>query len=448
MKFVPTIQNAWPWATSGLYPAVPASLWAGQPQKVTPVADTLTPGEHPAAEELNFLIHDRFVRLSEAKDDIRATQRAFEVASLKNYTRRTGIDDARGLAVTDKDKAFLSTGGRIYQVAPSGLLSVNLPPGGTGNVYALGAAANGEKVLFGHSPAGGYIYDADTDTYTATSVGSGTLYMLEAAKCGTGWVTLWCNATAGAGVGGYSANVSGPRTYAKTGTCGFQLRTVSDTGVVGSDTSTALWQGILSAVTAGQPCRVALVRMGNDYQYFALASAVVGSVRAACYSGDSGATWTNRTLPDPYSGAAATLWQVEWDAYTEQLVLTVTKILETKVYHSTDFGANWTDVATFTADATHPGKGCFAPLDLRATPSGMLVAVSNPITDVGGTTRWPIHVSSDAGLTWHMTGLVDKTGAAGNILALCGDRTPVQLAAGQTNALYHFDSPAFAFGAR
>lgn len=441
------------WALDTAYPAG-GNTWSGQPTKVAPVTTKYTPGEHPAAEEKNFLENDRAQRLNEARNDLRRIQRLADMAGLRLPVYDTNVTDQyTGACVTAKGRVYVhKRGPKGFFVAPGGnLLSINYPA--TGNNRSTCAVANdGEKILFGDDdPAygGAKIYDADALTFSAVTVGGGgTSQVIDAQASGSGWASLW---VAGGSFQPYAAGATGPRTYRADSGRSLQFRAIDSAGNVGANTASAALGTAMSAnFTTADIIRIFLVREGVPASaggLMVLVSGILGVKHFAHYSSDDGANWTAVTLPAPYAGVDASA-SLEYCTLTGRFILAIAKSTESKTYYSSDGGVTWNLIATIARDNTHPGKGCFAPYDLRRMSSGLLSAISFSVTPVSGTTFWPVHVSDDGGLTWHHGGNIIRSGLPNSYMTLAGADLPLGIFGGDTNGGFIGNNGLFGFGDR
>lgn len=447
IPFLPTIRAALRFATDALYPAG-AETWSGAAVKVAPVANKLTPNEHPAAEELNYVFHDRGEALTECRADLKAIQRRAEIASLRHLSE--GIEDLRSVAVTASGRVFRATKGNAYpftrvlsytSTAAQFLPFVGAPDYNIGDEQTV-LSANGEKVLrccAAGGPPACWIYDADAGTFSAgIYLGGGTEVGLDAipAYAGGGWVVLGYTDI---NYGNSVVNLSAPRTFQALATGAFTVRTVSSAGAIGADTASgALAAGEVSGGFApGDTIRTHMIR-GKGQDVMILLSGRVGSQKYCAVSGDDGATWASVTLPDPFAGAPfPSTFTVEWCSITEAFVLIVDAFTQTNVYNTTDNGVTWTQLgATYNrAPAASWASLTFGPYDLRRMASGVLVALSHVCADIGGGLLSPIHVSEDGGLTWSFAHVVALNGAGFHTLAISG--APLMaLGGGSNNSWY------------
>lgn len=441
------------WALDTSFPAGP-NTWSGQPTKVLPVTTKYTPGEHPAAEEKNYLENDRGARITEARNDLRRLQRLADMNGLRNPVYDTNVTDQyTGACVTSKGRVYVhKRGPKGFLLAPGGnLLSIDYPP--TGNNRSTCAVANdAELVLFGDDdPAygGAKIFDAETSTFSTVSSGGGATHQLLDAQASSagGWVGLW---VAGGAFQPYSVNASGPRTYRADSGRSLQFRSVDSAGTVGSNTASAALGTAMSAnFTSGDIVRMFLVREGQALNtgLMVLVSGILGVKHFAFYSSDNGTNWTTVTLPAPYAGVDASA-SVEYCLLTGRFVLAISKGTETKTYYSNDAGVTWNLIATIAKNATHPGKGAFAPYDIRRMSSGLLVTVSFSVTPASGTTFWPVHASEDGGETWHLAGNVLRSGLPNAYMSLAGGDLPIGIFGADGNGGFLGNSGLFGFADR
>jgi hypothetical protein len=451
LPFLPSIRAALRFATDALYPAG-VETWSGAAVKVAPVANKLTPNEHPAAEELNYLFNDRGEALTECRADLKAIQRRAEIASLRRLSE--GVEDLRSVAVTASGKMFRATHGNAYPFTRVGsyttviakfLAFVGAPDYNVGDEQTV-LSANGEKVLrccAAGGPPACWIYDADLGTFSAgIYMGGGTELGLDAipAYSGGGWVVL---GHSDINYGNSIVNLSAPRTFQATGIGAFTVRTISSAGAIGADTASgALAAGEASGGFApGDTLRTHMVR-GKGQDIMILLSGRAGSTKYAAISGDDGATWSSVTLPDPFAGAPfPSTFTVEWCSITEAFVLIVDAFTQTNVYNTTDNGVTWVQLgATYNrAPAASWGVHTFGPYDLRRMSSGVLVALSHVCQDTTGGFLSPLHVSEDGGLTWNLANLVALPGAGFHTLAVSG--APIMaLGGGSNNSWYGFET--------
>lgn len=404
-RFAPTISTPRTWAETVNFPAG-GNPWNGNPLKLDPVANYFTPNEKPPAEDLNFLFNDTSRRLGEARSDGRLLAAYAQMQSLGTLTVAT-TENLRCAAMTANGRVFrlekhgttnlynftrVATGGVRYPFASIPITAGNLAP----NVLV----PNGEKVLIGDSPSA-YIYDADAGTFGASIDPGAAQTLVDAIPTTAGnWLALYASASNFA-AGTATSTKRGPRAFVCNTTTTFQVRTVSQSAV-GADTAGG---GIPAAIgagngfTTGDDIRVSFIRAGEGTSnVFFMVSGNVGSHRAAAYSSNNGATWTARTLPDPYAGNDCT-WAVEWCELTSRLVLVVSRGGNaTATYYSPDYGANFYLIAS--KSVLSPAVFSFNPYDIARMSSGVLVGISNAITDMVAANYRPIHASVDGGVTW------------------------------------------------
>lgn len=435
MKFKPSILAARLWATVANYVAGP-DAWNGQPTKANPVADFFTPGEHPAAEELNYLLNDRYSRLTEARTDLIALERIHEATSAAHVIQRA--EQILGVATTAAGRTF-----RLAQTASAGtalaLLGAEahaLPfsslPSAGGNNLPTCVSANGERVLYGEDPDS-YIYDVAGGTFSAAISAGVGITILEAQPISTGgWLAIWVN---GAGFNsGIPTSVRGPRTYRAHPANTFEARTVSNAGVVGSDAGSS---SLANAMTSGgfannDYMHTAFVKK-DDQSFFFLISSDTGQKRRGVYTTDQGASWSASTLPNPFPADDCT-WTAEYSPISERLLLAVSNGVTTNVYRSTDMGANWILGNSGQRNSSSGASGSFSLYDMRRAASGVVYGIGYTFTSVLGAAYYPVYASID-GVAWHMVAVVNETGFGRPMLAM--QDTPFVAFGGADSGAYY-----------
>lgn len=426
LPFTPSIGIALRFATDTNYPAG-VETWSGAATKVLPVATKLTPKEHPAAEELNYLFNDRGERLTEARNDLLSVRQRADAASLR-YTGNV-TEDLRGATATASGRLFrcvcsLVPTAQDFARVIKGFSSPKMfgfaaQPAIAGNrTPTFVQANNAELVLIGDSPSS-YIYDADTGAFSAAITLPGTSVIVDAipAASGSGWLAL-CNANLA--IGAFAAGLSAPRTFKSQG-ANWEVRTISAAGAIGADTASA---GIAGAEAGGgfavnDAIRPHLIR-GKGSDVMVLFSGRVLNQRYAAFSSDDGATWATVTLPTIAGVVTAT---IEYCSITEAFVLALDNGVGSRVYNSTDSGVTWNVIGggafgTYARGAA-PGYGAFTfgPYDMRRMASGLLVTLSTPVTDTLGGVYTPVHVSSDGGVSWNLAEMLPDIGSVPQYLA-------------------------------
>lgn len=436
--FANSIVQAMRRALTTLYPAG-VNTWSGQPTKVTPVATLLTPGEHPAAEEINYLDNDRGERLTEARADMIQVQRRGEIASLRSTCGAT--EDIRAACVTASGKMFRHTAGTAnafarvvpgYDRSAAHIFGFVGAPNDSALNMSTVLCANGELVFRGGAAGGPpacWIYDATAGTFSAgIYLGGGTEMALDAipAASGGGWVVL---GTSDIAYSAFTVNLSAPRTFKATGIGAFTIRTVSTAGAIGADTASGALAAaeVSGGFAPGDTIRPHLIR-GKASDIMFLVSGRALSKKYAAFSADDGATWTSVTLPDPFAAAPTpSTFTVEYCSITEAFVLIVDCFTATNVYNSTDGGATWTQLGAtyYRAPAASWAVLTFGAYDLRRMSSGVLVALSHVAADLGGVLYSPLHVSDDGGVSWHLAEMVPLPGSGFHTLAMTSGPTMV-----------------------
>lgn len=412
MKFYPSILAPRTWAT-GTYPAGP-DPWAGGAQRIDPVANQFTPGEHPAAQEVNYLVGHSSDRLGEARADLIALARIHEATSVRDAA--TQAEELRGIAMTPSGRVFklakhASAGDAFGLLGPEGFaLQFAAAPNAGGNNTPTCVSANGENVLFGDSPDS-YIYDAAGNLFSGAVNTGGAATLLEAQPIAGGWLTVWADSASFAA--GATA-VLGPRTFEADPARSFQIRTVTTAGVVDADTASVALAGAMATFANNDWLHLHLVRKSAT-EFFFLVSGNTGQKRFAAYSSDAGATWTTSTLPNPFP-ASDTTWTAEYCEITSTLLLAVSDATTTNVYRSTDLGASWVLGNSGTRNGSTPSDGPFSLYDMRRGASGLIYGVGYDLLSAGGIGFRPVFASVD-GVAWHMVAAVSVSGTGWPTLA-------------------------------
>ena len=422
LPFNPSIFPALRFALDTNYPAG-VETWSGAAVKVLPAATKLTPKEHPAAEELNYIFNDRGERLTEARADLLSVRQRADASSLR-YTGNV-TEDLRGVTATASGRLFrcvcsLVPTAQDFARVIKGFSSPKMfgfaaqPAIGGNRTPTFVQANNGELVLMGDSPSS-YIYNADTGAFSAAITLPGTSVIVDAipAASGSGWLAL-CNANLA--IGAFAAGVSAPRTFKALG-ANWEVRTISAAGAIGADTASA---GIAGAEAGGgfavnDAIRPHLIR-GKGSDVMVLFSGRVLNQKYAAFSPDDGATWSAVTLPVIAGVVTST---IEYCSITEAFVLALDNGVGSRVYNSTDGGVTWNVLGGTYARGAAPGYGAFTfgPYDIRRMASGLLVSLSTVVTDTLGGVYTPVHVSSDGGVTWNLAEMLPDIGSVPQYLA-------------------------------
>lgn len=440
--FKPTIIDARQWAT-GNYPAG-AFSWSGTPKRVDPVANQHTPGEHPAAQEINFLVGDASDRLREARADLLRIQRINEAAAMQWLT--TDATEVAGVAVTPRGRVVVGAfaAGALdhsTMISNSRRFAFGATPATGGNNTPTCCVANGEKVLCGDSP-NSFIADCDSPGLYTTVTPGGTSMLLDAVSDGTGWIGLFSNSLT---AGNNTTNVRGPRVFRGQPAASLEVRTVNAAGAVGSDTANSHVQNALSIYTTDEAVKLALIRCGTGTIAF-FSSAFTGEKFRFSTSIDGGNTWVNQAanLPLPYPGQDV-VGSLEWDSISSCLVLAMSRGTRTTFYRSFDLGATWLSSGEHVRNGTDPGAGSLVSCyDLRRSASGVIMAVGFSVMAVTAASYFPVFASIDQGRTWMHVGMVPD--AAAGFPTFCAQDAPLMSLGGAGNGFSVPIVPLFGFG--